>query len=177
MRFSHISPRRVILYVVDIIISFGAIYFAYLLRLDGSLSEEQLEVLLNLLPFVFACRSASFIYFGFYSRFWEYSSLEDLLLIIKSVVIGSLLIIFTTFIYNRSFLIPRSIIIVDMLLLVMFLGGSRMIWRLWRERQLTTDENDLDKTKILILGAEDTGAKLLKYIRPKGAFSKNRPYM
>lgn len=165
MRFLHITSRRAILYILDIITSGSAIYFAYLLRWDGDIPGDQWEVLLSLLPFVIACRTASFVYFGFYSRFWEYSSLEDLLLIIKSVIIGSFLIIFITFIYNRSFLIPRSIIIVDMLLLVMLLGGSRMLWRLWRERQQTTDENDLDKTRVLILGAEDTGAKLLKYIR------------
>ena len=108
-----ISPKRILLYSIDISISLLALYFAYLLRWDGSLSVYQTGILLNLLPFVFICYSFSFLYFKFYSRFWEYSSLEDLILIIKSVTAGSVLIIFTTFIYNRSFMIPRSIIIID----------------------------------------------------------------
>ena len=78
---------------------------------------------------------------------------------------GSFLIIFTTFIYNRNFLIPRSIFIIDMLLLIIFLGGSRLLWRLWREHQQATYGDALDKTRVLILGAADTGAQLLKYIR------------
>ena len=169
MSFIKISPRRTALFAIDIFISLLAIYFAYVLREDGGLTREQWKVLLNLAPFIIVCRSASYIYFGFYSRFWEYSSLEDLLLIIKSVTIGSLLILFTTFIYDRSFLIPRSIIIIDMVLLIMLLGGSRMLWRLWREQE-QRDTEDPDKTRILILGAGDTGAQLLKYIRQ---FSSN----
>ena len=165
MRFPRISTRRYVLYIIDIIISFSAIYFAYLLRWDGNLSSDTVHTLLNLFPFVFVCRSMSFFYYGFYSRFWEYSSLEDLLLIGKSVIAGSFLIIFTTFIYNRSFLIPRSIIIIDILLLIIFLGGTRVIWRLWREQQKSTGEKDSDKIKVLILGAGETGAQLLKYIR------------
>ena len=157
--------RKVVLYIVDIVISFCAIYFAYLLRWDGSLTEDQWEVLLTLLPFIFVCRSISYVYFEFYSRFWEYSRLDDLLLIIRSVITGSALIIFTTFIYNRSFLIPRSIIIVDMLLTIVLLGGSRMAWTLWRKRRQTTEIKDLDKSKVLIFGAGNTGAQLLKYIQ------------
>ena len=153
------------LFAIDIFISFLGIYFAYLLRYDGALSPHEWEMLLNILPFVLICRSASFINFGFYSRFWQYASLGDLLLIIKSVTIGSFLVIFTTFIYNRSFLIPRSIIIVDILLTIMLLGGSRIAWSLWRKRLQETETKDLYKTKVLILGAGDTGAQLLKYIR------------
>ena len=96
--------------------------------------------------------------------------MEDLLLIIKAVFIGSFLLIFTTFIYNRSFLIPRSIIIVDTLLLIMLLGGSRMVWRLLREQQQIINADALSETRILILGAGNTGAQLLKYIRQ---FSSN----
>ena len=52
-----------------------------------------------------------------------------------------------------------------MLLTIVFLGGSRMAWTLWRKRQETTENQDLDKSKVLIFGAGNTGAQLLKYIQ------------
>ena len=120
----------------------------------------------ELVPLVLISRSIPYFYFGFYTRFWKYSSLEDLIQILKAVAIGTLLILFTSFLYNRSFSIPRSVIIIDMILLVMMLGGSRLGWRMFREG--LAHQNDMEeghRSPVLILGAGDTGAHLLRYIQ------------
>jgi FlaA1/EpsC-like NDP-sugar epimerase len=136
------------------------------LRYEGALPPEALTNYFSLIPFVLASRSIAYFYFGFYTRFWKYSSLEDLIQILKAVAIGTLLILFTSFLYNRSFLIPRSVIIIDVVLLIMMLGGSRLGWRMFRER--FTQQNKMDeghRLPVLILGAGDTGAHLLRYIQ------------
>ena len=120
----------------------------------------------ELIPLVLISRSIPYFYFGFYTRFWKYSSLEDLIQILKAVAIGTLLILFNSFLYNRSLSIPRSVIIIDMILLVMMLGGSRLGWRMFREGLV--HQNDMDeghRSPVLILGAGDTGAHLLRYIQ------------
>jgi len=154
------------LYTLDILLSFASIYFAFFLRWDWDIPGDQYEIFIALLPFVLFCRSLSYFYFGFYSRFWEYSSIEDLVQIIKSVVFGSFLILFSTFIYNRAWMVPRSIIVIDLILLVMSLGGTRMLWRILREelRQFSQPkiEHHIDA---LIFGAGDTGAHLLKHLK------------
>ena len=117
------------------------------------------------MPFLII-RSAIFMGFKFYSKFWEYSTLEDLIEIVKAVVLGSFLAIFFVFLYDRGPEISRSVMIIDMVLLITLLGGSKLSWRLWRERkrlQLVQDEPN--KKHALILGAGDTGAQLLTYIR------------
>ena len=120
----------------------------------------------ELIPLVLLSRSIPYFYFGFYTRFWKYSSLEDLIQIFKAVAIGTLLILFTSFLYNRSLSIPRSVIIIDMILLVMMLGGSRLGWRMFREGLVHQNDVDEDhRLPVLILGAGDTGAHLLRYIQ------------
>ena len=60
----------------------------------------------------------------------------------------------------------RSILFIDMLLLIIMLGGSRLVWRLAQER--TLENNVMETTgnnKVLILGAGYTGAHLLKHLR------------
>ena len=56
-----------------------------------------------------------------------------------------------------------------MILLMTLLGGSRLSWRLWTERKRQNSEHgEQSKTHALILGAGDTGAQLLIYIRRFG---------
>lgn len=159
-------PRRLALFTFDLILGCLSLGFAYWLRYEGTLPPEILLNYFNLIPLVLVSRSIAYFYFGFYTRFWKYSSLEDLIQIIKAVAVGTLLILFTSFLYNRSFLIPRSVIIIDMILLIMMLGGSRLGWRMVREG--FTHPNDMDeghRLPVLILGAGDTGAHLLRYIQ------------
>ena len=159
-------PRRFALFAFDIILGCLSLYLAYWLRYEGALPPEVLLNYFGLIPLVIVSRSIAYFYFGFYTRFWEYSSLEDLVQILKAVAIGTFLILFTSFLYNRSFLIPRSVIIIDMILLIMMLGGSRLGWRMFRER--FTHQNNMNeghRLPILILGAGDTGAHLLRYIQ------------
>ena len=166
MDLSSLRLRRTILYFTDILFCFSSLYLAFVLRIDGTVTPYHFKNYLTLLPFVFFCRSLSFFYFGFYTRFWEYSSLEDLIQIIKAVVVSSILVLFVIFFYNRAALLYRSILFMDMILLIVMLGGSRMAWRLFRERENTNQKPDnVGKTRVLILGAGYTGAHLLKHLR------------
>jgi FlaA1/EpsC-like NDP-sugar epimerase len=136
------------------------------LRYEGTIPSEILGIYFSLIPIILVSRSIPYFYFGFYTRFWKYSSLEDLIQILKAVAIGTLLILFISFLYNRSFMIPRSVVIIDMVLLIIMLGGSRLGWRMFREG--LTEQNNIDerhRLPVLILGAGDTGAHLLRYIQ------------
>ena len=139
------NPRKIILLFIDIILSFVSIFIASLLRYGGEIPEYYIDLHLKLLfPFLII-RSAVFIGFKFYSKFWESSSLEDLIEIVKAVVLGSFLAIFFVFLYDRSLEISRSVMIIDMVLLIIMLGGSKLSWRLWRERKrlhLAQDETN-----------------------------------
>jgi FlaA1/EpsC-like NDP-sugar epimerase len=158
--------RRFVLFIFDASLGCLSLYLAYLLRYEGVIPPDTLAGYISLIPFILISRSIAYFYLGFYTRFWKYSSMEDLIQILKAVVIGTLLILFTSFLYNRSLLIPRSVIIVDMILLIMMLGGSRLGWRMFRERFIRQNNTKGGhRLPVLILGAGDTGAHLLRYIQ------------
>ena len=162
----QLRPGRIALFAFDIVAGCLSLYLAFYLRFEGVIPPNILASFFSLVPLILISRAAAYFYFGFYTRFWRYSSLEDLIQILKAVVTGTLLILFTSFLYNRSLLIPRSVIIIDMALLIMILGGSRLAWRMVRERFLQPSTvNEGHRLPVLILGAGDTGANLLRYIQ------------
>jgi FlaA1/EpsC-like NDP-sugar epimerase len=162
----HCRLRRITLFAFDIIAGCLSLYLAFYLRFEGDIPRETLVTFFSLIPLVLFSRAAAYYYFGFYTRFWKYSNLEDLIQILKAVATGTLLILFTSFLYNKFLLIPRSVIIIDMILLIMILGGSRLAWRVYRERLLWVSTVHKDnRLPVLILGAGDAGAHLLRYIK------------
>jgi FlaA1/EpsC-like NDP-sugar epimerase/lipopolysaccharide/colanic/teichoic acid biosynthesis glycosyltransferase len=155
-------------FLIDTLLSFASFYIAFFMRYDWQVTEAQIGVFLGLLPFIFLSRTSAYFFFGFYSRLWEYASLEDLILIIKAVAVGSCLMLFSIFISsNPPVSLPRSVPIIDFVLLITLLGGSRLAWRLWNQRKKKMSMIEGQGIKVLILGASDTGAGLLKNIRTK----------
>jgi len=162
----NIIKKNAALFSVDLALSFMSLFLAYYVRYEGEIGPDELSQFYLLLPVVFICRFAAYVYFRFYSRFWEYSSLEDLVQIIKAVTSGSLMILFATFLYNRAGLIPRSILILDLVFLMALMCGTRLYVRMRREGQLQKSmASNSDASRVLILGAGDIGAQLLKYLR------------
>ncbi|MFQ5674108.1 MAG: polysaccharide biosynthesis protein, partial [Nitrospinales bacterium] len=161
-----IQPRRIILFLIDAFLGIVSLYCAFLLRFDWEIPQSELALFFSLLPFVLIFRSVSYLYFGFYSRLWRYCGLEDMLQILKAVVTGSLLLIGAVFFYNRAIAVPRSIFLIDFGVLMFLIGGSRLAWRLWGEKQKqTTSQGKTGEMNILILGAGDTGSLLLNNLR------------
>jgi len=159
-------PRKFLLLFIDITLCTLSIFVSHLLRWGGNIPEDYIDLHLKFLfPFLII-RAAVFMGFKFYSRFWEYSTIEDLIQIIKAVILGSVLAISFIFIYDRSSELSRSVMFIDILLLIIMLGGSRLLWRLWRERKRWLENNINPKSiHTLILGAGNTGAQLVTYLR------------
>lgn len=162
----RLKLRWFTLIVLDLGISVLTMYLAFFLRFDGAIPENQLSTFFYLLPFLIVCRLLAFLYFSLYARFWEYSSLEDLLQIVKAVVAGSLLILFTSFMFDRAAMVPRSVLVIDMFSLMLMLGGVRLAWRLVKEREHRVPKSEADhRIPVLIMGAGYTGMHLFRHLR------------
>ncbi|MBI5055560.1 MAG: polysaccharide biosynthesis protein [Nitrospirae bacterium] len=156
-----ISNRRVIVIIVHLAQAALANYLAFFIRFDTVIPHEYFNMLVYYLPALLAIRLVFYIQAGLYKDIWKYSSIRDMVKIIKSVTVGSLLfyIAIRYLIGNTSY--PQSIYILDGLLLIIISSGSRLFIRVFKEY---LHSQHLGK-RILIVGAGDAGVKIFRDIK------------
>ncbi len=103
-----------------------------------------------------ACRWA-----GLYRGMWSFASLPDLRRLIRAVGVAVIAVLLLATFGGAWLLVPRSIVLLYPLLLIMFMGGGRIAWRLWKESRLTP-VSDAQRKPVVIVGAGTAGAMLLR---------------
>jgi len=118
----------------------------------------------GLLVFMFTslCIKLPFFYFyKIYNRFWPYASIDAMLLIVKSVIISSALVMVVFFAIQSTgvfagFNLPRSLPFIDGLLTLVVVGGSRFSVRAMEYYRSQLNKQD-QASRVLIAGAGDAG--------------------
>ena len=139
----------------------AAWWLAYLFRFNFDIPPSHLSSLLSVLPWVVLSQFASFQLFGLYRGHWKYASLPDLRRILLAILFGIAVIPLGLFLLQLHATVPRSVLLLDPILLLLIMGGSRLSYRLWREGHLFNFKSTQGKP-VLVLGAGDTGASLVK---------------
>lgn len=150
--------RRIMLAVIHLVLAVLANYSAFLLRFDEMLPYEQFKYFANVLPILLAVRLAFYLQGGLYKDLWRYSGISDLIKIIKSVTFGSIAFVLLVRFALGHVQYPRSIYILDWLMLILFTGSSRLLARVFREY---LSRESLGK-KTLIIGAGDAGEMIVR---------------
>jgi FlaA1/EpsC-like NDP-sugar epimerase len=166
-----LSKRRLIVFFSDSLLIIFALCLAFLLRFDFTIPPQQLELFWECLLVVMIVKPLVFIVIGFYNSLWRYASVQDALEILKGVTLSSVLAVSAVFFLREFAPIPRSIFVLDWILLFAMLASSRLVWRVWRETYVVSRSCEGPRT--LIIGAGEAGSLLLKEIRrqPHAAYS------
>ncbi len=131
---------------------------AYWLRFNlDTIPAEFRKAAFMALPVVIIVQTAMFWSFGLYRGVWRFASVPDLIRIIKVALAGVLLSSLSLFVINRLDAIPRSVPLLYGLLLIMFLGGSRFVFRWFRDYGYL-----LKGKRVLIVGAGEAGENLVR---------------
>jgi FlaA1/EpsC-like NDP-sugar epimerase len=120
----------------DVLVASAIWYFAFLLRFNFDIPANFIETIWTTLPFVIAIQFGCFLFFGLYRGLWRFASIPDLKRIIRAVALSALMVGFASLIVHPQLVIPRSVLILNPLLLVLVMGGSRFTYRAWKERRL-----------------------------------------
>jgi FlaA1/EpsC-like NDP-sugar epimerase len=152
--------RRSFVVCLHIILIALSQYLSFWLRFDGKISDQELALYFQMLPWLVLIRGISFFPFRLYQGLWRYTGIWDLRNIILGVLLSSIL--FYLFVYWGLQIegYPRSTIFIDSLILVCAMGGIRLGWRL--KRGLTAFKH---RKRLLIYGAGDTGEIIVRDIR------------
>ena len=163
--------KRLFVFLFDIILVGAALYLSFLLRFDFRVPADQHELFISYLLVVIILKPIIFISIGFYRSLWRYASLQDAIELLKGVVIASLAAMFAV-LYMRQFApIPRSIFLLDSLVLFAMIAASRLVWRVIRESYVIPRAGKGFRT--LIVGAGEAGSLLLKEIRRQQSAAYN----
>jgi len=155
------NQKRLLLVMLDLLFIIVSYWSAYQLRFGGLVESGDLEIFSNTLFMVVIVRFTLFMYFKVYSGSYRYASIDDLLQIIKAVGIGSAaLVIPIFFLPIEGF--PRSVLLIDSLILIVLSGGLRLAIRFGREMLPNAMRNG---TRVLIIGAGDAGEMIVREIK------------
>jgi UDP-GlcNAc:undecaprenyl-phosphate/decaprenyl-phosphate GlcNAc-1-phosphate transferase len=154
--------RRVFEVLLDTALISLAYYGAFVLRWDGHLPAEQLGIFLKTLPLVIIIQISVFLAGGVYKGLWRYVGVNDLLLIARAVVGASAISTVVVFVIYWFRGPSRAVALLDMLLLLVFISGSRLFFLLLKSLIVGRGKVDPDATPVLIYGAGDGGEMLIR---------------
>ena len=134
---------------------------AYLLRFNFDLPAGFAAELRQTLFWIVPLQMLIFWRFGLYRGIWRYASTADLRRIVLAVALSAAAIPLLFWMLRLGLVIPRSVLVINPLLLILLMGGSRFIYRLWKEQGLYGGIR-LNGEPVLVLGAGDAAASLSK---------------
>jgi FlaA1/EpsC-like NDP-sugar epimerase len=143
---------------------------AYWLRYNFEDVRGGLAAARAVLPWVLPIQVFIFWMGGLYKGLWRYASLADLKRLALVVGIAALAVPVVQFFVPSFGLIPRSVLVMVPALQLLAMGGSRAIYRMWREgvRQKHTAQHGQN---VVILGAGDAAAQLIRDMRNHGKWN------
>ena len=157
----NFSPRTAAIILHDVLAATFAWLAAYWLRFNLDVPPGFQASALSTLAWVVPLQAVVFWRFGLYRGIWRFASLPDLKRIVMAVGLAALLIPLVLVLFRVSVVVPRSVLILDPLLLVMLMGGSRLAYRAWKEHRLASVLHP-DSKPVLVAGAGSAADFLLR---------------
>jgi len=179
MKYKLFYKNFFLILILDIFLLVSSLFISHLLRFDFLIPQQQLHLLLWILPFVLLTKVISFFYFDLYRGMWRFTSITDLFNIIKGSTISTLFIIcFILFSPHRFLGFPRSVFAIDWCLTILFIAGFRLVIRIYFVHAIDNGSwtevvkaffrilarKKIAKKNLLIVGAGRCGEKMFREI-------------
>jgi UDP-GlcNAc:undecaprenyl-phosphate GlcNAc-1-phosphate transferase len=152
--------RRIFEVLLDVILILLAYWGAYAVKFGALSGSTAWKLFLRTLPILVFVKMASFLVMGVYRGLWRYTGLDDLIVFAKAVVLGSVVSVLAVLFTFRFEGFSRTVFLIDGILMFMFLAGSRLAFRLFR--QVIPIAKSAQGRRVLIYGAGDAGELLLR---------------
>ncbi len=170
-----------------LIVNFSYI-FALLLRFEFEVNSNQFNQYFtvyadNILPLTIAAIIA-FALVGIYTSIWRYAGSEELVKIGIGAVLASIFGLTFISIARPMTILPRSVYIISAMMMFVLIACSRYMYRFIRNLKnpgsvnnilLSVGKKDIigsGLTKVMVIGAGDAGASMIKEIKQHPEYSK-----
>lgn len=158
--------RRICLIILDIACIIGASVVALLTRFEfqfSSIPEEFLDVITKYEIYFIIITLLVFLVFHIYSSLWEYAGIEEVFNIILACLLSELFKI--GIIAVTWSVMPRSWYVLDVLYLMILIGGSRFVYRMARMRRHNRAFPWRKRKHVMVIGGGEAGRALIAEIQ------------
>jgi len=152
--------RRIFEVLLDVVLIVLAYWSAYAIKFEPFSDSPAWKLFLRTLPVLVVVRLAAFLFFGVYRGIWRYTGMDDLMAFAKAVGAGSLVSMLIVLFKFRFQGFSRAIFVIDALVMLLLLAGSRVAFRFFR--QVLPVAHGGKGQRVLIYGAGDAGELLLR---------------
>jgi len=157
----------VILHIAFIVL---ANFLAFWLRFDGQITPYASALMISTLPWLVLIRGLTFYPFRLYEGLWRYTGIWDLRNIMAGVATSTALFYLLVQWGLGLTDYPRSVFVLDALLLTTFMGGARLAKRLY------SGLKSWERAKrVLIYGAGDASEMIVREMRNHNVLHHLKP--
>lgn len=160
------NPRTLSAFSHDVVAAALAWMLAYWLRFNFDVPSEYDRAAQQALFWLVPLFAALFYQFGLYRGMWRFASISDLHHLIAAISVGALLTTAIVVLFSVRY-IPRSVLVLQPMLLAIIMGGSRFAYRSWKEHRLYGPAK-LRGQPVLVIGSGDAADSLLREISRSG---------
>ena len=155
------NPRALAAFFHDLFVAIIVWFLAYWIRFNFDIPTTFLSSMwLNLL-WVLPVQLSCFLVFGLYQGVWRFASIPDLKRILKAIGVAGLLVAAAYLMLKPFGVIPRSVLLLDPILLLLAMGASRFAYRAWKEHHQYGALIGQGKP-VIVLGAGEAAVALVK---------------
>ncbi|HDX9638878.1 TPA: polysaccharide biosynthesis protein [Bacillus mobilis] len=150
--------RLSLLILLDSFIVLTAVYLSYWFVHPNVLSKIPTTVIISSITLLCSHHVFAAIY-KLYNKAWEYASIGELKQIFKAITLSILVTAIVQQIVNHDIYV--RILAIAWMLHLLLIGGSRFVWRMFRDTYIT---KGADKKRTLIVGAGSAGNMVVRQL-------------
>ncbi|TDT79865.1 FlaA1/EpsC-like NDP-sugar epimerase [Bacillus sp. AG1163] len=151
--------RLSLLILLDSFIVLSAVYLSYWFIHPNVLSKIPTTVIISSITLLCSHHIFAAIY-KLYNKAWEYASIGELKQIFKAITLSILVTAIVQQIINHDIYV--RILAIAWMLHLLLIGGSRFVWRMFRDTYIT---KATDKKRTLIIGAGSAGTMVVRQLQ------------
>ena len=158
---------NVLFILIDALTIVASFLFSILLKFDFSIPSSLKINIVSILSLIIFSKLISYLIFGMYKGMWKYTSISDLVNIIKASSLATVLSISFLALSSKLSLIQNSIIFIDYVFCTILLSSSRASVRLFYSnysQSLVPKKFSSYKKRIVIIGAGSSSQKIIREI-------------
>ena len=156
--------------ISDVVIVILCVYLSFVIRVEIFNLKQYWQGLMLYAFIASLIIPIIFYYAGIYSIYWQYGSIDSILLLVSAEVIATLMvtiiIITLSILLPHKFIIPRSIPFIFLALILIFISGSRTMLRLVAHYQGSNQIISNSRIQhVMIMGAGKAGSMVVREIK------------